>query len=78
MRWNVFYGIAGMYIFISAMENLLLRWSDEILGRTKTLDILITHLEEISQQSWFFQWVLFIGGLAIIIWALFFSDKENV
>jgi len=77
MRWNVFYGIAGMYIFISALENLILQFADGILGREQTLDILNTHLNEMSQQVWILPWALFFISLGIIIWALFFSNKEN-
>jgi len=76
IRWRIIWALTGMYVVINALEELLLRWSDSVLGRVETLEILSKYLDDSMNRSIGWPWFLLIFGLCIIV-AAFLRNDDN-
>jgi hypothetical protein len=76
IRCRIIWALTGMYAVMTALEELLLRWSDSVLGRVETLETLTKYLDDSMNRSIGWPWFLLIFGLCVIV-VTFLRDDDN-
>ena len=77
MRWRIAYAIVGFYFIGNALEELLLRWADDVLGREEVLGVFRDHLNALADRPSWLPWLLLIIG-AVLFYMQFKKPKNEV